>query len=400
VVSHKIRDTVLEIVNKEKANLTIIGWSGKPPRSRIMFGYNIDDIIQFAKSDVAVLRGPLKSKLDRILILPGFAHHGERTAELASYLARDYGGTITVVGLLTPDKAEVVVKQETQQFVEMIRKFGVAADEKIIRTKRPVGKLVKLAHDYDIIMMGADERWKLLRFAFGPIQDSVAKKAEVPLLLLRAYEKEEKMISTSDMGEGREEEPKPMVKAVPVPVSVPVPTVAEPAEEQVEDGEAQTGSEDQEIETSHTSQTPIVIEDSNLEEDEITYASEPTATAPGIDQLNTLEKYPGEETQEEDETGYKSGSEIENATLADVTLNTSSQIESEGPQTSPNSNKKPQIEPPVPEELEDEEPEEEEAKSSDDTSSTAYIDEDTQQSENDGLIDSNKKKIETGDNNA
>jgi nucleotide-binding universal stress UspA family protein len=254
VVSHKIRDTILDTVNKEKANLTIIGWSGKPPRSRLMFGYNIDDIIQFAKSDVAILKGPMKPDLKKILVVPGYGLHARRSVEIASYLARDSKALVTIVGLLTPDKTETEVRDETKQISDICRHLGVAVEEKIIRTKRPVGKIITLSKEFDFMLVGASEKWKLLRFAFGPIQDSLARKATIPLLLLRAYEKEEKMLSTSKLGDEDEEKKlakiRPARELIPVPHPIPRPIVGdekaddeETTEPEPDEGSTEEGQE-------------------------------------------------------------------------------------------------------------------------------------------------------------
>jgi nucleotide-binding universal stress UspA family protein len=223
VVSHKIRDTILETVNKEKADITFLGWSDKPPRSRILFGYNIDDIIQYAKSDVVILKGPIKGDVNNILVLPGFHHHGDRVAELSAYMARDKNAKVVILGLVTPDKTETGVKTETRHFADITRSFGVEVEELVIKTKRPVQKIIKLSKDYDFMLIGAGERWKLLRYAFGPIPDSVARKLEIPFLLLRAYGKEEKMISTSQLGEDKDEESKEEKKDEVVGVATPIP---------------------------------------------------------------------------------------------------------------------------------------------------------------------------------
>lgn len=210
VVSHKVRDTILDVVKKEKANITFIGWSGKPSSRRIMFGYNIDDIIQYAKSDVVVLKGPIKEKINRILLLPGFEHHGDRSAEIAAFVAKDHNATITVVGLVTPDKSEIEISSETRRISEIIRKIGARVEEHVIRTKRPIAKVTEMTANHEFLIMGASEKWKLLRYAFGPLPDSIAKKVNIPLLMLRAYEKEETLLSTSLLGEGKEaKEPKP-----------------------------------------------------------------------------------------------------------------------------------------------------------------------------------------------
>jgi nucleotide-binding universal stress UspA family protein len=254
VVSHKIRDTILDTVNKEKANMTIIGWSGKAPRSRIMFGYNIDDIIQVASTDVGVLKGPMKGELKKILVVPGYGLHAMRSAEIASYLARDTNAQVTIVGLLTPDKTETEVRDETKQISNICRSLGVAPEEQIIRTKRPVGKLVTLSKEYDFMIIGASDKWKLLRFAFGPIQDALARKATIPLLMLRAWQKEEKMLSTSKLGDEDDEKKvgkaRPARELIPVPHPIPRPVVGDEkaddegtTEPEPDEGTAEEGGE-------------------------------------------------------------------------------------------------------------------------------------------------------------
>jgi amino acid transporter/nucleotide-binding universal stress UspA family protein len=314
VVSHKIRDTILEIVNKEKANITIIGWSGKPARSRILFGYNIDDIIQYATSDVAVLKGPIKGEIKKILLIPGDGIHGQHAAEFAAYLAHDNNATVSVAGILTPEKAESDIRAETRVITDIIRNFGVQADEKIITTKRPVATIISTANDYDFLMLGASEKWKMLRYAFGPIQDSVAKKAEVPFLILRAYEKEYRMLSTSELGDEDEK-----IKILPTKSPKPeIPQAVQPPE--AESTETETPSEGGEVSPApmampvdDPSETPDSTDETNTENpNNPSSVSEPEQTGSNQESGNiSPDENPG--TQDEDSPG----SDEEDPVIAD-----------------------------------------------------------------------------------
>ena len=351
VVSHKIRDTILETVNKEKANFTIIGWSGKPPQPRIMFGYNIDDIIQFAHSDVAILKGPIKGMIKTILAYPGYGDHADRAVEVSAYIAKEYGAKVTIVGLISPSKSEAVVKQETNRLAEIVRSYGVYAEEKVIRTKHPVGKLDSISKDYDLVVMGADEKWKLLRYAFGPIQDNLSKRVTKPLLLVRAIGEEEELISTSDMGEGKAElTPTPRPVREPVGVAQPVDDMGEPEDENPVEGEAAEEGDDTEV--PHASITPSSV----LELD--AYDKEPEAEneddIAGADmktdpESSTGTDIPGSEPAE----GPGGPGGPENTKLEDSAENQPVEDENK-PETPADNDKILNGEPSIPEEMEDE----------------------------------------------
>jgi nucleotide-binding universal stress UspA family protein len=343
VVSHKIRDTILETVNKEKANFTIIGWSGKPPQPRIMFGYNIDDIIQFAKSDVAILKGPIKGKIRTILTYPGFGDHADRATEVSAYIAKEHGARVTIVGLISPSKSEAEVKHETNRLAEIVRSFGVYAEEKVIRTKRPVGKLDGISKDYDLVVMGADEKWKLLSYAFGPIQDSLSKRVTKPLLLVRAIGEEEVMISTSDMGEGKAD-----LTPTPRPVEAVV-GVAEPVDDM---GQPENNTSDE--------------NDDKGEDIELTHAS---ISPPSVLEPDTPEKEPDPENDEDRSeaagksiTGPATGKDELVSDIAEVPgkddSNGSSDIQPDeaanSSETTTDDDKILNVEPSIPEEMEDE----------------------------------------------
>ena len=191
-------------------------------------------------------------------------------------------------------------------------------------------------------MIGASDKWKLLRYAFGPVQDSLSKKVEIPLLMIRAYEKEEEMLSTSELGEGKEEKKiakgKKMEKEDITPMAIPVDDDGNPLEPQVPVPKAiptqalpqpLVGSEPTEPAIQDQNLRPKQSDNSsNVGEPYVSETSDKSDTEVSIKGQNENEKVSEgghvkadenisvpEELQDDDEQEYEEGTDVVKASL-------------------------------------------------------------------------------------
>jgi nucleotide-binding universal stress UspA family protein len=77
----------------------------------------------------------------------------------------------------------------------MCHTHGVPVDEKLVRIRNVVDTVVGEAQGYDLLVLGASSEWRLTQFAFGPMQDQIARKTAVPTLMVRKIRKKEEPVT-------------------------------------------------------------------------------------------------------------------------------------------------------------------------------------------------------------
>ena len=77
----------------------------------------------------------------------------------------------------------------------------------IVKIRNIVDAVIDEAKGYDLLALGASSEWRLTQFAFGPMQDQIARRTETPTLMVRKVR--------------RKEEPVPSGSPVPSPAALP-----------------------------------------------------------------------------------------------------------------------------------------------------------------------------------
>jgi nucleotide-binding universal stress UspA family protein len=190
VVSHTIGDTILAEGKAEKANLIILGWMGPKTTRKWLFGYNLDPVIQNAKCDVAVLKSGSFKEVKRIVFAAGYEVnelHSVRAARVAAMLAKRYNIPVEIMMLRrggVPSDARA--KEQLERLKGIFLKRGVGAVGEIVSTSDPVQAVTSKVTKVDLLVMGASDKWKSYRYAFGPMQDTISSRARSGLLYYRA----------------------------------------------------------------------------------------------------------------------------------------------------------------------------------------------------------------------
>ena len=55
--------------------------------------------------------------------------------------------------------------------------------------------VVEEAKGYDLLVLGASSEWRLTQFAFGPMQDQIARRTDIPMLMVRKVRRKEERVS-------------------------------------------------------------------------------------------------------------------------------------------------------------------------------------------------------------
>lgn len=206
-VSHRVTEAILDNIKDEETDLLVAGWKGGWRRGRIL-GSNVDRFVQEAPCDVVVFKAAgMKEKLERILILNAPEWHVSYATGYAILLAKKHKAKISILSVVQTDLEAEKEKAYSARLAEMCRTHGVPFEEKMVRIRNVVDTVVAEAANYDLLVLGASSEWRLTQFAFGPMQDQIARKTTTPTLMVRKVRRPEPTV--------------PYYPASPSPESVP-----------------------------------------------------------------------------------------------------------------------------------------------------------------------------------
>jgi amino acid transporter/nucleotide-binding universal stress UspA family protein len=189
VVSHEVAEAVLETIEKEDVDLLIVGWKGGWRRGLVL-GTNIDRFVQEAPCDVVVFRtAGLKEKLDRILVMNAPEWHVSYATGYAILLAKQHRAAITIFSPAQTDAELNQAKAYSNRLAMTCKTHGVPVEETFVKVRSTVDAVVAEAKGYDLLVLGASSEWRLTQFAFGAMQDQIARQVDGPVMMVRKVRK-------------------------------------------------------------------------------------------------------------------------------------------------------------------------------------------------------------------
>jgi len=190
-VSHKVFEAILENIQEDETDLLVLGWKGGWRKGRIL-GANVDRFVQEAPCDVVVFKSTgLKERPERILVMNAPEWHVSYATGYAILVAKQHRSRITIFSAVQTDKEMERERAYSARLAEMCRTHGVPYDEKFFKVRNIVDAVVDEAAGYDLLVLGASSEWRLTQFAFGPMQDQIARRTEVPTLMVRKVRRKE-----------------------------------------------------------------------------------------------------------------------------------------------------------------------------------------------------------------
>ena len=117
---------------------------------------------------------------------------------VANFLATHWGATITAMTVqigkgYSAAKTEFDLKSLQyfqdlgEEFVsDFLKKEDIAAEISIVISTDVSDAIIKASHDYDLIVIGASNEWRLRQRLFGSLPDKVANSASASVLMVRS----------------------------------------------------------------------------------------------------------------------------------------------------------------------------------------------------------------------
>ncbi|MGZ4882064.1 MAG: universal stress protein [Halobacteriota archaeon] len=184
VAARNAAEVIVERAQQWGCNLILMGTSTRTIRESVLLGDVFNYVIKNAPCEimsVSYVQGP-QIRFKRILVPTSGYKHSERAAEVAKNLADTPGGSVTAIYVAEEDIDQETIDEIAARFKELDIKF------KALVKKGPVDQtIIEEAEqgDYDLLMIGATERPRRLKFILGSVADEIVKNAPIRVIIVR-----------------------------------------------------------------------------------------------------------------------------------------------------------------------------------------------------------------------
>jgi amino acid transporter/nucleotide-binding universal stress UspA family protein len=185
LVSHDVVASIIDTAKEQVANAIIVGWKGYTRSQKRVLGRKLDDIVRQTPCDIMVLKSDGKLRLERIMILSGGLWHVSKATEVAADIALMNDSRVTILNVIVNERYLVRAAEYSKRLKKIVESRNVPVIVKEIRPESLVGGVVAESLETDLMVIGssAAKRWD--QFAFGAIQDVIAKNAKCPVLVYK-----------------------------------------------------------------------------------------------------------------------------------------------------------------------------------------------------------------------
>ncbi|PTD94100.1 amino acid transporter [archaeon SCG-AAA382B04] len=189
LISKNIADTIIDYVEKEKADELIIGWEGKLSPTDHIFGSKIDVMVKVSPCQISVVKvGP--AKFQDIVALIGEGPNAPLAAKKAYQLHKyNPASRLTLLNVQEKDPNKQNQFEEGQRLIkEVAQKANIPLDEykQNVEIEEEIQRtLLNEANQYDTVCLGGSRQTSLPRTLFGTIPEKIAHETEDTVLMTR-----------------------------------------------------------------------------------------------------------------------------------------------------------------------------------------------------------------------
>ena len=174
-----------------------MGWNDQIRGSRTR-GANVAGVVKGANRNVLVLKDSGLNEINRILVPTAGGPHARLGMRVAQDLATECGASVTAMtGQVGRgySAARSEFDQESLHFFQdlaeeysrdALRDAGVTAETSTVIDTDVGDAIVKASVDYDLVIIGASNEWRLRQWLFGSLPDRVTNHSSASVLMVRS----------------------------------------------------------------------------------------------------------------------------------------------------------------------------------------------------------------------
>ncbi len=191
-VGHNAARAILETARERQCDLILMGWKGFTTTGHKILGEVTDAVVAHARRDIMLVKlagdGPLK----RFLLPTAGGAHARCAEQYLASIARSSNGALTVCSVAEPDASEEKIAEIEDQLEQAELRLTATNElevtSKIISHTSVINGIVQEARGYDAVVVGASRDKMYKQILFGTIPESIAKKTNQSVILVRQYE--------------------------------------------------------------------------------------------------------------------------------------------------------------------------------------------------------------------
>jgi len=192
-VSRDVAADIGRVARAKRVNLILMGFH-KPVFSRAILGGTVHRVMTGAEADVGVFvdRGFVAARRVLVPFLAG--RHDLLAVSLASRFARHAEAEVTVLRVIPPGGTGPRTQGDrAREDIERVFNDPAPApprplDLRVVEDASPVDAVLRVAGEFDLVIVGVSENWGLESHLFGLRPERVAARSPASLLIVRAHE--------------------------------------------------------------------------------------------------------------------------------------------------------------------------------------------------------------------
>jgi uncharacterized hydrophobic protein (TIGR00271 family) len=189
-IAHSPVEGILDTAREEACDLILMGWRGEPTGQAYDLGPVIDTVATQAACNVAVLKGEIPERMERILVPTAGGPHASTAVQIGLDLAVEPGAEVIAMNLIR-GPVTATARQEAEAKIEQTLEDIEGANRvsrKIANAEHVQEGILEEAARYDLLLLGASEEGVLDQITFGGLPEDIARASPHPVLLVKRYQ--------------------------------------------------------------------------------------------------------------------------------------------------------------------------------------------------------------------
>lgn len=181
---HSIPNSIIEQTEIEKTDMIILGWH-ETKGFQYYLGEVINGVLSTSKKQIALLKGHLPEKIEKILV----AYNGKENSNHALYLAKkmasNTGAAIEILRIVSPDETPEEKKEVSEKLEDLVKSIPkIPVTFKLLERYSIEDAILEASNYSDLTIIGdSSQRFKVS--LLSTLSQRVAVHARKPVMVVK-----------------------------------------------------------------------------------------------------------------------------------------------------------------------------------------------------------------------
>ncbi len=191
-VAHRVSYGIIDTAIEEDCNFIVLGRQKNPDFFDRLFSSLIDNVLQKAPSEVAILHGNFVSENIRNIMIPFGANiHTHLAAEIAPAILKHFNAKLSIAVVFEPGTPDIDRQHKIEDIKKMLQENNLEAQLKVVVGRDVLNGILSQAANADLVLMGGRSGDFLELMLGKSLTQEITEKIRCPVLWLKEYEERE-----------------------------------------------------------------------------------------------------------------------------------------------------------------------------------------------------------------